>query len=58
MKKQTKKYVRAISVSLGLGLVHYILHVSGWIYQAVGFGIVISLFIYLAFLDDKIFKNR
>ena len=57
MKKQTKKYVRALSVSLGLGLVHYILHqYANLPFVNVGYGIVITLFLYLAFMDEGIFK--
>ena len=57
MKKQTKKYVRAISVSLGLGLVHYILHqYANLPFVNVGYWIVIGLFLYLAFIDLRIFK--
>ena len=57
MKKQTKKYVRAISVSLGLGLVHYILHqYVNLPFTSVGIWLFLIIFLYIAFLEDKFFK--
>lgn len=54
MKKTTKALIAAVLV----GAVHWFLHseVFGNEWMSVGYGIVAVAFVYLAFIQDRIFK--
>ena len=56
MKK--KNIIRALVASGSIGLIHYLLHSVGKLeFGTVGIWLVVVIFIYIAFVEDKLFKK-